>query len=263
MRTQVKKISKIVLTTIILCAMSFSTNAQIKKKKRLGTLTNTSKTTLDYGCNQALVKKSGEVYSVANGILSTRATSNKVKVSVKKTGGRAATQVNIYVDNVLRSDDDQRIIFLNGRNTTPFISREISGVKGKMIKVEIVNQSSGSTFKYTAKIIGKTPSLMPNLKPVSGRLVGQGFKNIFTKRSCSGKIKITIRRTGGKARGSIQIFERGNNGNYTNKIEDVTFAKEENEKVFEIDSTRKLKIVLKNVSVGKTIKYKIDAVSIQ
>ncbi len=260
MKNQVKKISKIVLATFIICAMSLSTNAQIKKKKKLNTLTNTNRTALNYNCNQELVKKSGVVHSVKPGILTTRATSNRVTVSIKKTGGRAETQVNIYVDGVLRQN--KIIEFDNGRYTTPYKPEPIGGVKGKMVKVEIVNQSVGSTFKYTAKITGKTNSLMPNLNSEKGTLIGQGFKNVFTKRPCKGKVKITINRTGGKARGTIQIFEQGNNGNYTNKLEDVTFAKNENKKEFTINSTKKLKIVLKNVSVGKTIKYKINAIVI-
>lgn len=263
MKNRVTKISKILLATFFICAISFSTNAQVMKKKKIkhGVTTNNSNSTNFKGCIQTLVKKSGEVFSVSPGILTVRATSHGVIVSIKKTGGRAETQVNIYVDGVLQQN---RVIeFNNGDYTSPYKSELIRGVKGKMIKVEIVNQSVANTFRYTAKITGKTNSLMPNLKPVTGMLMGQGFKNIITKKPCEGKTKIIIRRTAGKARATIRIFERKSNGTYAKELKSVTFEKNKKIKVFTINSTKKLKIELKNISIGNTISYKINAIAIQ
>ncbi len=263
MRNPVTKISKIVLATFIICAMSISTNAQIMKKKKIkhSTTTSNSSNANFKGCMQALTKKSGEVFSLAPGILTVRATSNAVTVSIKKTGGRAETQVNIYVNNVLRQN--QVIEFNNGSYTTPYKSKLIRGVKGKIIKVEIVNQSVANSFRYTAKITGKTKSLVKELKPATGMLIGQGFKNVYTLNSCSGKTKIIIRRTAGQARATIRIFEKKSNGNYTKQLKSVTFEKGKKIKVFTINSTKKLKVELKNISVANTITYKINAVAIQ
>ncbi len=242
-------------------------NSQYKctnEKTRKGKVTTNTAVSINNnfkGCNQKLVEKNGEVFSVAPKILTIRAASNKVTVSVRKTGGRAATQVNIYVNNVLRQG--QRITFPNGRDTTPYRIEEITGVRGKTVKVEIVNQSVGSTFRYSAKIVGKTKSLMPRLKVATGTLVGQGFKNIVTKKSCTNKTKIVIKRTGGKARATIRIFEKTTNGNYTNLLESITFEKGQTKKEFIMNSRKKLKVELKNISVGKTIKYRINAVAIQ
>jgi hypothetical protein len=262
MRTQVSKISKIVLLTIIMCAVSFSTNAQYKKKGKKIKAHNQSSSSSNFkGCNRSLTNKNGEVFSVAPGILTTKATSDKVTISIKKTGGRAETQVNIYVNNVLKQN--KKIEFDNGAFTTNYKNRILSGVKGKTIKVEIVNQSVANSFKYTAKIVGKVKSLMSDRKPATGTLIGQGFKNVTTKVSCTGKTKIVIRRTGGKARGTIRIFEQKSNGSYTKLLKSETFEKNDSKKEFIMNSSKKLKIELKNISVGNTLKFKINAKAIQ
>lgn len=262
MRTQVSKISKIVLLTIIMFAVSFTTNAQFKKKVKKVKKHNQTSTSSNFkGCDRSLTKKSGEVFSVAPGILTTIATSNKVTISVKKTGGRAETQVNIYVNNVLKHN--KKIEFDNGAYTTAYKNRILTGVKGKNIKVEIVNQSVANSFKYTAKITGKVKSLMKDRKFATGTLVGQGFKNVITKKSCTGKTKIIIRRMGGNARGTIRVFEQKSNGSFTKLLKSETFEKNDSKKEFIINSNKKLKIELKNISVGNMLKYRINAKAIQ
>jgi hypothetical protein len=243
----------------ILTFFAFSLNAQIGKIKK--TKNFNSKNSAFKGCKTSLASKKGEVYSVSPAFITTKATSNKVTVKVKKTGGRAKTTVNIYVNNILQQD--KRIIFETGKDKTPFIERDLYGVKGKIIKVEIVNQSVGNTFKYIAKIIGKSKNLIKGGKPVSGTLIGQASKNVFTNKSCTQKTKIIVKRTGGNARGTIRIYEFTGNGNYTRLLKSETFESNQNKKEFLMNSSKKLKIEVKNISVGKLLKYKINAIAVK
>ncbi len=246
---------KITVFVFLLTLFGFNANAQHKKmKKSFKPKTNTS----FKGCTTNLASKTGEVFSVAPGFLTTKATSDNVTIRVKKTGGRAKTTVNIYVNNVLK----KRIIFENGRDF-PQKERKLSGVKGKNIKVELVNQSVGNSFRYNAKIIGKRKSVMKNGKQVTGTLIGQGFKNVITNKSCTGKTKITVRRTGGNARGTIRIYESTGNGHFTRLLKSKTFEANQSKKEFLIPSSKKLKIELKNISVGNTLSYKINALAVK
>lgn len=244
---------KITVIVFLLSLFTFYANAQQKKIKKSFKPKSSSSFK---GCPVNLVSKKGEVFSVAPKVLTTKATSNNITVRIKKTGGRAKTTVNIYVNNNL----EKRIIFQNGVDF-PVKEKKLSGVKGKNIKVEIVNQSVGNSFKYKATISGKRKSLMANGKPATGTLIGQGFKNVFTTKSCTGKTKIIIRRTGGNARGTIRIYEFTGNGNYTRLLKSETFEANQSKKEFLIPSSKKLKIELKNVSIGKTLKYKMNALA--
>ena len=78
-----KKVS-ILIAVLALCAMPFTTIAQT--------------------CSRTLTSKSGTVYSANPGTLTTTATSDQVTIRIKKTGGRAETQVNVYVNNVIIVD---------------------------------------------------------------------------------------------------------------------------------------------------------------
>ncbi len=249
--------NKLNIIVVVIAFFTFSTQAQlVKKMKKTGVkTTNTS----FKGCDANLVSKTGVVYSVNPGYLNAKATSDQVTIMIKKTGGRAQTTANIYVNNSLK----KRIEFKNGSYTTGYKSRVLNGVKGKNIKVEIVNQSVGNTFSYTGKILGKRKSVMPNSTPVNGTLIGQGFRIVETIPSCTGKTKIIIRRKGGTARGTVRILERGSNGQYNKVLKSVTFEKNEKKKEFTINSNKKLKIELKNISIGNMFKYKINAYAVQ
>lgn len=72
---------------------------------------------------------------------------DEVTVCVEKTGGRAETQVNVYVDDVRKA----HFSFSNGKFTAEK-ERTVTGVRGKEVRVDIVNQSIGNTFKYELNI---------------------------------------------------------------------------------------------------------------
>ncbi len=266
MKNQVLKIRKVSIL-LILFAFALSTNAQItkktKKKKKISKVThiNNSSNNNFKGCKTELLKKSGEVFSVSPGILNVRPSSNSIFVNIRKTGGRAATQVNIYVNGVLRQN--QRIVFPNGRDTTPYKTQYVTDVKDKNVKVEIVNQSVGNSFKYMANINGYSKSLMKKFKPVKGVLAGQTVKSVYPKKACTGKIKIKITRVGGNARATIRVFEKQVNGSFGRQLKSVTFENNIAIKEIEIPSTKEIKIELKNISVGNMFRYKINAVAIQ
>jgi len=248
-----KKSLKISVAFILLAFFSYTVNAQaIKKVKKFNSPSSSSSFK---GCNTNLVSKQGEVFSVNPGYLTTKATSDQVTVKVKKTGGRAKTTVNIYANNSLK----KRIIFENGSYTTPYKQRVLNNVKNKNIKVEIVNQSVGNTFKYNAVISGKRKNVMKSGKPVSGTLIGQGFKIANIDKSCTGKTKIIVRRTGGIARGTIRVLEVPSN----RQLKSITFERNDKKKEIIINSNKPLKVELKNVSVGNLLKYKINAFAIQ
>ena len=248
-----KNYLKISACIMILSLFSFNTHAQLSKVKKKK-FSNTSNSRTFKKCPTNLASKAGEVFSVAPGILTTKATSDKIFVVVEKTGGRAKTTVNIYVNNVLI----KRMIFENGRD---FLTKKepLNGVKGKNIKVEIVNQSVGNSFKYRAKIVGGRKNVMKNGKPVTGTLIGQAAKKTTTNKSCTGKTTIIVKRTGGNARATIRVYENTGNGNYTRLLKSETFEANKNKKELLINSSKKLLIELKNISVGNMLKYKINA----
>lgn len=263
MNKQVSKLRKITLLTFLMCAFVFSANAQFTAKKKgkkraiVHNSANNSNSTF-LGCSSNLAYKKGEVFSVAPGIITAIPTSDKVTVSVKKTGGRAETQVNIYVNNVFK----KKIEFDNGNTTSGYKNRVLTGVKNKMIKVEIVNQSVANTFKYTAKIVGKRKTTMKDGKVAKGTLIGQGFKKAYALKSCTGKTRVVVRRKSGIARATIRVFEKVGN-TYSHQVESVTFERNETVKKIVINSDKKLKVELKNVSVGNLIEYKINTIAIQ
>ena len=131
-----KKVS-ILITVVALCATSFTTFAQT--------------------CSRELTSKTGTVYSANPGTMTTTATSDQVTIKIRKTGGRAETQVNVYVNNVMQSNP---IEYDNGTYIpSGWQSRTLNNVNGKQIKVRIVNQSVGNTFKYQAKINGNSKNI--------------------------------------------------------------------------------------------------------
>ena len=248
--------NKLNILVAVFAFFTFSVNAQVikKVKKRvhpISSTTNNSNTTFE-GCDMTLASKDGVVYSVNPGYLTTVARSNKVTVSIKKTGGRAKTIVNIYAGNQLK----KRIIFENGDYKTTK-QRVLNNVKNKKIKVEIVNQSVGNTFKYTAKINGKDIRLTPDRKAVTGNLGGQFEKNVRTRYSCTGKVRVIVKRTGGTARATLLIFEG------TKTLKSVIFERNQNTKNFILNANSGIKIKLKNISIGNVFKYKINAYAIQ
>ena len=233
-----KRVS-ILITLIALCAAPFTTSAQT--------------------CSTTLTSKSGTVYSANPANITTTATSNQVTIKVRKTGGRAETQVNVYVNNVMQSNP---IEYDNGTYIpSGWQTRTLNNVNGKQIKVKIVNQSVANTFKYEAKIDGKSSNITTTGDKVTGRLMGQTNKTIYTKASCTGKARIIVRRTDGKARGNIRVWQKvGNSWSLMNN-HTYTFEKNQDKKIFVVNSNKRLKVELRNVSVGNTISYVMNALA--
>jgi hypothetical protein len=178
-------------------------------------------------------------------------------VKISKTGGRAETQVNIYVNNVMQPNP---IEFDNG-NYTRTKTRTLNNVSGKQIKVQIVNQSVANTFKYGAKIEGKSSNITTSGDKSTGRLMGQTNKTIYTKASCTGKARIIVRRTNGKARGNIRVWQKNGSSWSLMNNHTYTFEKNQDKKIFVVNSNKKLKVELRNVSVGNTLSYVMNALA--
>lgn len=214
-------------------------------------------------CKSTLIEKTGSVLSAAPGIVKITSKSNDIVVSVLKTGGKAETQINIYVDGQIKS----KIEFDNGNYTSNNVpkTRNINGVKGKEIKIEIVNQSVANKFDYNVKIEGSIKSLMPNDEIETGNLLFNTKKTVLVNGSCTLKTKLTIKRVDGNARATITIYKRYNQDK---KFEiSHTFEPHETEKIIYYTTpnpyfpsyTCPIEVELKNISDLKNIKYSINA----
>ncbi|WP_432411562.1 hypothetical protein [Rasiella sp. SM2506] len=233
MKNHINNITKMMLLAIAILAFGFSSAAQ--------------------SCNATLASRSGTVMAAGPAKIEFRATSNSINVEVNKTGGKAKTTVNIYANGSFKD----RMIFENGRDT-PRMNKTIPGVKGKNIKVEIVNQSVGNKFKYSMKATGSTSNLSKT-GTETGTMVGQQKKTIYTNASCTNKAKITIKRTSGNARGTVRVWRK--NGNSWIEYSSDTFEVSQpgNQMVLNVNSGQELKIELKNISVGNMFRYSMEA----
>ena len=97
-------------------------------------------------CPKVIEKFSGTVYSVRPRAFTLKPQCNDLLLKVAKTGGKAETQVNVYVNG--RFQHAHKLEFDNG-NGTRTRTTTLRNVKGRTVKVEIVNQSATNTFKYT------------------------------------------------------------------------------------------------------------------
>jgi len=238
---QIMKFTKVTLVAFMAVAFSMSVNAQT--------------------CSTILKSKTGTVYSANPSTTRVTATSNEVQVKVKKTGGRAETQVNIYINNVFQQS--KKIEYDNGNySENNYRTRTLTGVKGKVIKVVIVNQSVANTFRYKLKINGKKKTIASTGGLVDGVLIGQTNKTIYTNGSCTPKTRIIVRRRSGIARGNIRVWEKRSNGTWR-RLDQYNQTLERNQSVknFVVNSRKKLKIELRNVSVGNTLGYRMNALA--
>ena len=216
-----KQIKKIIFTSLLLLVLVFPsvTNAQ-DTQDLLGFCSQRGLASFGF--------KKGSVYSLAPGIYEKfEAHYNRVDIKIRKTGGRARTQVNIYLNNVYQG----HITFENGdyKRTETY---SLNNAKGKMVKVEIVNQSVTNRFDYRLRLyhtqkrfIAKfTETLMPNQRKSNQYL------------SCTNKYKFTIKRKQGNAKlRFIAYYKRGGrsfyavniNSDETTKIIKVTYPGKE------------------------------------
>ena len=237
---QTMNIAKVTLVAFMVAAFSFQTNAQT--------------------CSTTIKSKTGKVYSANPANIVTTATSNQVTVKIKKTAGRAETQVNVYINNVMQPNP---IEYNNGTYIpSGWQTRTLSNVNGKTIKVKVVNQSVANTFSYSLKILGNSRSIASTGGLVDGTLIGQQNKTIYTNGSCTPKTQIIVRRRSGNARGNIRVWEKRNNGTWAFLSQyTTTLERGVNKKIFVVNSNKKLKVELRNVSVGNTIGYRMNALA--
>ncbi len=199
-----------------------------------------------FGCSKTLSSRSGTVMAGGPAKTTFTSTASEVTISVSKTGGKAQTIVNIYVNNQKRTD----IVFNNG-NYTDTKKKTISNVNGKSIRVEIVNQSVANKFQYSFKATGETN----DLGEMQGNLAGQDKKTVTLSTSCDNNVKITVSRTGGTARANVFV-KLG-----SNTVKSVVFDKDETRKVITVNNAnnKRYTVEVKNVSVGNWFKFEMDA----
>lgn len=206
------------------------------------------------GCQKTLKTRSGTVYGGGPAKTTFKATGNTVKISVTKKGGRAQTIVNIYVNG--RMQQGKSLTFQNGNYSNSTKVTTISGVRNKDIRVDIVNQSVGNKFEYSMKATTETNALGSG----QGNLAGQGKKTISLSTSCDNNARIIVRRTGGTAKAIVKVMSASgqslNGGG-------VVIDKNQSSKVINIPNARnrRLKVEVKNVSVGNFFKFSMTASS--
>lgn len=153
--------------------------------------------------------KRGTVLRVRPATFTFKTVTEKVKVTVFKTGGKAATRVDIYVDNQLKAGLD----FKNG-NKTENDSWTLGYGKGKTIKVVITNLSATNRFQYRLLCEGIKDPPRPE-GPIclesdgSGRVQGGQTVTVATLRPKCNTISITATRLRGRAAGQALIYENG------------------------------------------------------
>tara|TARA_R100000935_G_C2842059_1_gene171987 strand:+ start:31118 stop:31834 length:717 start_codon:yes stop_codon:yes gene_type:complete len=234
MKNYINNTTKMLLLAIAIVAFGFSSAAQT--------------------CTSTIKSRSGTVMAGGPAKIEFRATANSVKIEVNKTDGKAKTTVNIYANGTFKD----RIIFENGRDT-PKKSKTISGVDGKNIRVDIVNQSVANKFKYSFKAIASSQSITTNGGKLRGTLMGQQNKTLYTSGSCTSKTQILIWREGGRAAANVRVYEKiGNQWRRLSQY-DKLFAKTARDNHFTVNTNRELKVELRNVSIGNTLKYSMDA----
>lgn len=201
------------------------------------------------GCIKTLKSRTGTVMAGGPAKTTFVSTAKDVTITVTKTGGKAQTIVNIYVNNQKRTD----IIFNNGRDT-PTKRKTLTNVKGKTIRVDIVNQSVANQFKYRLKATGESN----DLGGMQGNLAGQDQKTSTLSAVCTNQMKVVIRRTGGNARANVYVKL----GSQT--IQSKIFDKNQSTMTINVPNARNKRytVIVKNVSVGNWFRFTMDADSI-
>ncbi len=201
-------------------------------------------------CTKTLVNRSGTVYSAGPAKESFRSKSETLTIKVAKQDGRAETIANIYVDNVRK----KFLKFTNGKYTKTKTA-VLQNTKGKNVRIEIINQSVSNKFKYRLTVKGDAGN---NLGMASGRLVGQTKKTQQFDRVCTSyrKIRISINRKGGTARGTVSVKKNGR------QIDSKVMGNRQDKLVLSYGgaSNAVYTVELKNVSVGNTLSYSMTAV---
>lgn len=201
------------------------------------------------------VNKTGKVYSANPGSSKFTATTDEVTIKVSKTGGKAETQVSVYVNGVFT----KKIEFDNGRYTSTK-TKTISGVRNKEVKVKIVNQSLANTFSYRLVCTGVETNVCPKvLENYNGTVYAGGPKRFTLTPKC-GNLELRVSKTGGKAETQVSVYVNNvfqqnkkmefDNGRYS-KTKTVTLHDVMNKTV---------RVEIVNQSVTNKFKYRFTAV---
>ncbi|MEM9823777.1 MAG: hypothetical protein AAF985_22020 [Bacteroidota bacterium] len=206
-----------------------------------------STTGVEAQCTKTYASKSGTVLAAGPAKIKFKPEANSVTISVNKTGGRAQTIANIYVNNQYRD----KIEFSNGRYTREK-SKTISGVKNKNVKVEIINQSVGNKFKYSMKAKGQAGS---NLGTGTGNPAPQAKKSVTFDRACKNRVNIKVERREGTARANVFIYHG------SIKVDDGILDRNQPRINFSLSNStnKRYRVEVKNVSVGNRIKFRASA----
>jgi len=215
---------------------------------------------VDVTCSATLKEKTGSVRAGIPAKIKVTPTSNSVTIKIKKTGGRAATQVSFYVNNTMRVHKTEQ--YVNGNySEDEYRSITLGNVQNKEVRVEVVNQSVTNRFLYTMKIDGQTNVLSSTGGKLQGTLAPQQNKTIFSNASCTNTTRMIVRRRGGTARANIRVWEQLNNGTWRRMDQHTkTLEKDQDKKIFVVNSSNPLKLELRNVSVGNRLTYTLNAV---
>lgn len=198
-------------------------------------------------CTKTYATKSGTVMPAGPAKMTFKPDVNTITVEVNKTKGKAQTIVNIYVNNQRKA----YMTFTNGKYSKKMTKR-VSGVKNKNVRVEIVNQSVGNKFTYSAKATGLAGS---NLGSENGNPAPQAQKRVTFDKVCKNRINIKLVRTQGKARANVFIY-KGNT-----QVWNGIFDKNDTRlnKSFSGAAGKTFSVVVKNVSVGNRIRFTASA----
>jgi len=209
-------------------------------------------------CPTILKEKNGTVYSVNPAIFKETGTSDQTSITIRKTDGRAKTEVYFFVDGVQQGG---KMTFSSGQGTRTK-SRTVNNTKNKEVKVKIYNRSVSNTFKYNAKIYGEKRSISEAGGPSKGLLIGQQKKTIKTIDPCTPRTKVIIRRRNGVARATVRVY-RHNYGASWSLMPAHSYLLEQgdNSKIFTVETDKKIKVELQNISMGNTFSYTMNALA--
>lgn len=244
------KLQSAMALTALLFATLFSVNAQT--------------------CLLPMLTETGTVLSAKKGQHSVVASGDQVTVKIKKTSGRAKTDVRVYVEGQLVNS---QLDFSNGNYTTDYRTKTLNNVQGKNIMVQIDNKSVGNKFGYKLVIEGHTRSLMkPNAVVQHDKISGPGNKEKFyyTRATCGNKVRVVFRRTGGSntswsLHAYLSIFEKDGFGWKELKQHNTSVTGNVNQKIFVVDSDKELQFKVSHrfgTEWHQRIEYSINALSI-
>lgn len=152
-------------------------------------------------CTNSMLTETDTVLSAKKGQHSVYSSADKITNKIRKSGGRARTDVRVYVNRQLVNSN---LDFSNGNYTSNYRTKTLNNVKGKNIMVQTDNKSVCHTFRDKLIIEGETRSLMKPAVVQRGKLIGPGRKSdsYTTHATCGNKVRVVFRRTGGSGTSS-------------------------------------------------------------